>query len=137
MRDIKFRVWDKTTKEMNYKVQVGTWGDNVLNDKNYTACSVHNGQEWVHIEPYMKDIVLMQYTGLKDKNGTEIYEGDILENNFNSLLQIYWDEIVGYGWGFQALLIKGHLEESITGYIDEYKIVGNIYENKEEFIGSD
>ena len=40
MRTIKFRAWDEKYKQMNYKVIVGMWGEDVLDDENYTACSM-------------------------------------------------------------------------------------------------
>lgn len=57
MREIKFRAWEENGKNMLSSNEVG---DHTLNDLKQL--------------PY----VLMQYTGLKDKNGTEIYEGDIV-----------------------------------------------------------
>ena len=74
----------------------------------------------------------MQYTGLKDKNGVEIYEGDIVKwGEFK--MEIFWGEDIGIGYGFCWRNIRGNgsYHESMTGFIDEYEVIGNIYENKE------
>lgn len=141
-REIKFRAWDNKYKYMNYKVLVGTYGEweNVKDDKNYTACSmwIEPGKvdyecepHWTHFEPYHKDIHLMQYTGLKDKNGVEVYEGDkvMFDNEWTEP-----DEIGVITWNKDtaSFQIKGHIPSSSMKHLDRMKVIGNIYENQVE-----
>lgn len=139
-REIKFRVWDNKYKYMNYKVLVGIYGDwkKVKDDKNYTACAMWIEPEkvdykcephWTHFEPYHKDIHLMQYTGLKDKNGVEVYEGDKVMFDYE------WtkpDEIGVITWNKDtaSFQIKGHIPSSSMKHLDRMKVIGNIYENE-------
>lgn len=139
-REIKFRIWDNKYKYMNYKVLVGIYGDweKVKDDKNYTACAMWIEPDkvdykcephWAHFEPYHKDIHLMQYTGLKDKNGVEIYEGDKV------MFDREWtepDEIGVITWNKDtaSFQIKGHIPSSSMKHLDRMKVIGNIYENE-------
>lgn len=100
---------------------------------------------------YLSDVILMQYTGLKDKNGVDIFEGDILE--FDDLGEEGFEYLVGYEFENRALVCfeNGRFElgcflsrnsavldvmnkethEEFIENITESLIVGNIYENPE------
>ena len=72
MREIKFRAWD-TDKNKMVKVDTIDFYNGNVNDVDFYNQEIHFGYS----------TVLMQYTGLKDKNGTEIYEGDVVEFDGN------------------------------------------------------
>lgn len=143
MREIKFRAWDKKTKKMravnsivfHYEEEcfdfdnsrlpkvVNLWGKDIIEDK---AIVLHRE---------IKDVELMQYTGLKDKNGKEIYEGDVVKKvDTNGLgwhrernckvsfdKEGYWLLTTEYGDGYWI----GEVD------IEQLEVIGNIFDNPE------
>ena len=110
MREIKFRAWDIRNKKMFMVSQMSF-------RTNWDVFRLWDNDRWdeFHIEN-PDDCVLMQYTGLKDKNGKEIYEGDI---------------VYVAGWGNMEVEFPfvDIYTASYEGDIGE--IIGNIHENPE------
>ena len=120
MRKIKFRAWDKENEKM---MKVSS-----LHLENKEISVKENGT--FHLFR-MQD--LMQYTGLKDKNGKEIYEGDIVLIKLDET-STWHKTVVGFKKGaFIANLIDKEdyvyiFHHGFTG--DDFEIIGNVYENK-------
>ena len=116
MRLIKFRVWDKRFNEMRL-VSSLDWHLN----KVMTVGSQNIGMVPTILGP--ENYILMQFTGLHDKNGREIWEGDIIIGEDEIPLPIYFNK---GGWTIR----DGGEEFYLTDYILEYfEVIGNIYEN--------
>ncbi|MCR5266758.1 MAG: YopX family protein [Cyanobacteria bacterium RUI128] len=75
-----------------------------------------------------KEYILMQSTGLKDKNGTLIYEGDICEYEFEDIGK---QKAIIYFNNKYASFLKKPLNDFQYAEINDCKVIGNIYENKE------
>lgn len=137
MREIKFRVWDTENKEM-LRVQELDFEDTFYGGRLSIRTEQYN--DYFDIE----DMILMQYTGLHDKNGKEIWEGDIVKisekNNIAKHKVISMKPIIAeISWSEEYLayiLITTSAKdafENLADYLDDYDIekIGNIYENKE------
>lgn len=123
----KFRAWDKFGKKMFTNSQLITWNGNVYAN-NENQLSVDHLRGWSIDEKY-----LMQSTGLEDKNGVEIFEGDIIDfgpNDNSPLSELKWDGLSFYFEDeFEDILYLSRFCEYAR--TSEVKVVGNIYENKE------
>lgn len=129
-REIKFRAWDKLRKTMRSHEDINIWDRFMKDDMSNQYAP------------------LMQYTGLKDKKGKEIYEGDIIK--FSNHIDEVYEEIGVVDFdlsecGYKATY-KTREFNNIMGYYGrtnciylinnkeyecEYEVIGNIYENPE------
>ncbi|MGP5428233.1 YopX family protein [Enterococcus malodoratus] len=121
---IRYRAWDKHVKKIRKVTEIHF-------DDNLIYLKANNGKGYYCS---FSDIELMQSTGLKDKNGVEIFEGDIvLENGIQRAVsfgeQEYEEDFgnLAYYVGFNVYTKWGY--SSIDPV--EYEILGNIYENPE------
>lgn len=116
MREIKFRAWDTYKKIwIEYKIHEGIV---FFLDKSTGV--------WVgKYDKRYKEFDLMQYTGLKDMKGKEIYEGDIL---FETFREEYFKVVFENG-SFRAEVDEYSLD--LEDYAHICEVVGNIYENPE------
>lgn len=139
-REIKFRAWD----------EIGKWMGNVTSfdfDEGAVFIETKHSDDENRFE--INNVPVMQFTGLKDKNGMEIYEGDIIYWEIDNGVGIEsytaivkWSEnLVKEGWsqtykwlvGYTKNYYRGSYDELSTpaAYNDELQVIGNIYENPE------
>lgn len=127
MRVPKFRAWDKLVKIM---LPVGDI------DTSYKLVYLEEDNGY-RCERDFDEIELMQFTGLKDKNGKEIYEGDIVKfsdcDDDVYVTPVVWDKSCAcFGLSFSGKypISFDYLEEFYTE-LKDIEVVGNIYENPE------
>jgi uncharacterized phage protein (TIGR01671 family) len=136
MREIKFRAWDKSEKLMcpaeviNFQVggcfligNGGTPGYAI----GRTIYPAENRGHFVEFD----DVYLMQFTGLRDKNGVEVYDGDEIEITWGdpdetSAETITWDNDYAY-WKYG----NNPMYELFDSPIISFEVIGNIYSNPE------
>lgn len=121
----KFRAWDKDSKVMR------PWKNLILEKDDGDDFWLIGYEESKNIVSYDHDQILMQSTGLKDKNGVEVFQGDIVRCTRGCPHEVVWlQEYAGmYVGGMPAWYLSG-LSEGYA-WSGEEEIIGNIYENPE------
>ena len=124
MREIEFRAWLKEYQKMVQVIDL---------DFEYRQIGVDDfkSREYgTYLFINFRNIELMQYTGLKDKNGVKIFEGDIVKCGKDIVCEVAWSE---YMSKFILINIKDEIEcFSLTNNeVNIREVIGNIYENKE------
>jgi uncharacterized phage protein (TIGR01671 family) len=132
-REIKFRAWDKENKRMWYQDNLPNGYDGdvhryqaVINKYGEFSVDeeIHDGSRWKFVNRFYTDNneLIMQYIGLKDKNGVDIYEGDIILTDQEV---VYKKEDAMFG------IPNG--QYNLGNYSDrnDFEVIGNIYQNPE------
>ena len=126
-RELKFKAWNKKTKQI-IKIEPLTSIKSFMDNTHYLTAGTIDGGFYINLD----EVELMQFTGLKDKNGKEIYKGDIINCK-------HWNpenyKVIFREGGFcladkdNKFMADINMIQDSTGI--HFEIIGNIYENSE------
>lgn len=132
-RQLKFRAWDDKNKKWLFGYEYPNLGGFNLTGEVVLLgeISTPSLQDWNHIN-------IDQFTGLEDKNGKEIYEGDILQGDNSVIYSVFYDE-GSFMAEVEALFLNGSKEDALNKFpfpyplrdmqLSSISIIGNVHEN--------
>lgn len=133
----RFRAWHKTWEEMGNVKRIR------FDDEGNVSTVLFKGKPF-GVNAKIDEVILMQSTGIKDKNGKEIFEGDLITDTgvFNSIVK-YGKWVYEEDFGAKSKSVGFYLDKSYEDspwyenlnydYISsKYEVVGNIYENEDK-----
>ncbi|WP_312498249.1 YopX family protein [Bacillus luti] len=125
MNTVEFRAWEKEEKKMYHDVGiVGTLIILEHEQRGYDFCEA----DLTLYDQLDNKYDLMQYTGIKDKNGKKIFKGDIVKDHGDCLYIVEWDEKDAM---FYYKDSYGYEDDDLRMSAVSFEVVGNIYENPE------
>lgn len=126
MREIKFRAYDEQQKIMHLDFEFICSGQGYNDWIIFKSDKQQVKDKVVFDNPYFyKQFKIMQYTGLKDKNGKELYEGDVVKINYPKYKHTEVHKVYFGNVGLEPFT------GSMTDDGSKYEVIGNIYENPE------
>lgn len=132
MRSFKFRAWDKKEKKWLFGYDYGNLGGFSL----IGEFMLNGGLNSISLDKLCDDVVITQFTGLLDKDGKEIYEGDVISSEGATKYTVEWDSsqvcFIAIGdesdkYGPFYLSLKQNTGHSVDQF-KKVKIIGNIFQ---------
>ena len=133
-REIKFRVWNNTDKEMYFSKS--------LEFRNLGYMDIEDGGDGLYglmghalttskgIDTNKKEFIIQQFTGLKDPKGIDIYEGDIVRYKL-SYINYFYDEVKWEHNGWRFVNVRDKSSFPLVTNLEDLEIIGNIFEAPE------